>query len=54
MVSTPPLLLPVLQIILLQAEIDELSKTAKLDMDFEKIKGGFLLNVGFIYQQLRK
>lgn len=36
--------LPVLLIIQLQAEIEKLSKTAKHDIDFEKIKGGFKLN----------
>lgn len=38
---------PVLLIIQLQADIEKLSKTAKHDVDFEKIKGGFLLNRGY-------
>lgn len=40
------LFLPVLMIIRLQAEIEKYSQTAKEDMDFKKIKGGFRLNPG--------
>lgn len=40
------LFLPVLMIIRMQAEIEKYSQTAKEDMDFKKIKGGFRLNPG--------
>lgn len=43
-VSIRFIFLPVLLIIKLQADIEKLSKTATTDVDFEKMKGGFLLN----------
>lgn len=49
------LFLPVLMIIKVQADIEKLSKTAKTDGDFKKIKGGFRSDPGcFTEQQLMK